>query len=47
MNRLNFWAVHGGLREPKGYPVFIWTKPAAQIFESLGRLLKRTTGAGH
>jgi transposase/transcriptional regulator with XRE-family HTH domain/DNA-binding CsgD family transcriptional regulator len=26
---------------------FIWTKTAAQILESLARLLKRTTGAGH
>lgn len=26
---------------------FIWTKTAEQILESLGRLLKRTTGAGH
>jgi transposase len=26
---------------------FIWTKTAAQILESLTRLLKRTTGAGH
>ena len=26
---------------------FIWTKPAEQILESLGRLLQRTTGAGH
>ena len=26
---------------------FIWTKPAEQILESLGRLLERTTGAGH
>jgi transposase len=26
---------------------FIWTKPAEQILESLGRLLERTMGAGH
>jgi len=26
---------------------FIWTKTAEQILDSLGRLLKRTTGAGH
>lgn len=26
---------------------FIWTKTAEEILESLGRLLKRTTGAGH
>lgn len=26
---------------------FIWTKTAQQILESLGRLLKRTSGAGH
>jgi transposase/AraC-like DNA-binding protein len=26
---------------------FIWTKSAEQILESLGRLLRRTTGAGH
>ncbi len=26
---------------------FIWTKTAEQILESLGRLLQRTTGAGH
>ena len=26
---------------------FIWTKPAGQILESLGRLLQRITGAGH
>ena len=26
---------------------FIWTKPAEQILESLSRLLRRTTGAGH
>lgn len=26
---------------------FIWTKTAEQILESLGRFLKRTTGAGH
>jgi transposase/transposase-like protein len=26
---------------------FIWTKTADQIFESLGRLLQRTNGAGH
>lgn len=26
---------------------FIWTKSAEQILESLGRLLKRTSGAGH
>jgi hypothetical protein len=26
---------------------FIWTKTADQIPESLGRLIQRTTGAGH
>ena len=26
---------------------FIWTKTAEQILESLVRLMKRTTGAGH
>ena len=26
---------------------FIWTKSAEQILASLGRLLQRTTGAGH
>jgi len=26
---------------------FIWTKSAEQILESLGRLIQRTTGAGH
>ena len=26
---------------------FIWTKPAEQILESLGRLIRRTSGAGH
>ena len=26
---------------------FIWTKTADQTLESLGRLLKRTTGEGH
>jgi hypothetical protein len=26
---------------------FIWTKTAEQILDSRGRLLKRTTGAGH
>jgi len=26
---------------------FIWTKTADQILNSLGRLLQRTTGAGH
>lgn len=26
---------------------FVWTKTAEQILESLGRLLQRTTGAGH
>ena len=26
---------------------FIWTKSADQILASLGRLLQRTTGAGH
>ena len=26
---------------------FVWTKTAEQILESLGRLLKRITGAGH
>ena len=26
---------------------FIWTKTAEQILESLGRLIQRTTGAGH
>ncbi|MCA1671631.1 MAG: IS630 family transposase, partial [Actinobacteria bacterium] len=26
---------------------FIWTKTAEQILDSLGRLLKRTTDAGH
>ncbi|MGH3732104.1 MAG: IS630 family transposase, partial [Acidimicrobiales bacterium] len=26
---------------------FIWTKSAEEILNSLGRLLKRTSGAGH
>jgi hypothetical protein len=26
---------------------FIWTKPAEQILESIGRLLTRISGAGH
>jgi hypothetical protein len=26
---------------------FIWTKSADEILESLGRLLKRISGAGH
>ena len=26
---------------------FVWTKTAGQILSSLGRLLKRTSGAGH
>jgi transposase len=37
------WA-KGWNEDPKP---FIWTKPAEQIFESIGRLLTRISGAGH
>ncbi|MGZ8803270.1 MAG: transposase [Mycobacterium sp.] len=36
--------VAGWNTEPKP---FIWTKTAEQILQSLGRLLTRTSGAGH
>jgi transposase len=37
------WA-KGWNDDPKS---FIWTKPAEQILESIGRLLTRSSGAGH
>ena len=37
------WA-NGWNQDPKP---FIWTKPAEQILESIGRLLTRISGAGH
>jgi transposase len=36
--------ITGWKEDPKP---FIWTKTAEQILESLGRLIKRTTDAGH
>jgi transposase len=36
--------VHAWNADPKP---FIWTKTAEEIFESLARLMQRTTGAGH
>jgi hypothetical protein len=37
------WA-HGWNEDPK---LFIWTKPAEQILESIGRLRTRISGATH
>ena len=37
------WA-NGWNEDPKP---FIWTKPAEQILESIGRLLTRISGAAH
>ncbi|MDQ2849804.1 MAG: IS630 family transposase, partial [Actinomycetota bacterium] len=40
--------IRGWIKDWNTHPKpFIWTKTADEILESLGRLLKRISGAGH
>jgi len=40
--------IRGWVKDWNTHPKpFIWTKSAEEILESLGRLLKRISGAGH